>query len=136
MPTTRRLSREARGFARYAAVGGACTALDVGLFALFAGWLDWPYLRVAAATFVLATLLNYALAVRFVFVSGARHRRARELAMVYLVSGVGLALNQAMLALAVEAGGWTPLAGKVGATAVVLFWNYLARRVLVFGALR
>jgi putative flippase GtrA len=129
-------SAEKRAFARYFLVGGAAACVDIGLFMLFAQGLGLPYQPVAAATFVVATLVNYVLSVRFVFTSGQRFRRRWEIALVYVVSAVGLALNAAILWAAVEAAHFSLLPAKLAATGTVFFWNYWARRVLVFGAAR
>lgn len=123
-----------KSVARYFVVGGIATVVDVGLFMLFAQQMGLPYLRVAAGTFVLATLVNYFLSVRFVFVSGLRFRRRHEIALVFLVSGIGLALNQAILWACVELAGLALLFSKLAATAAVFSWNYLSRRHFVFGA--
>ena len=125
---------ELRRIGRYFVVGGVAACVDIGLFLLFAQHYGLPYLRVAAATFVLATLVNYFLSVRFVFVSGVRFRRRWEIALVFGVSAVGLALNQAILALAVEVARMGLLPAKVLATGAVFFWNYFARRRYVFAA--
>ncbi|MEP7070252.1 MAG: GtrA family protein [Usitatibacter sp.] len=117
-------------------MGGAAACVDIGLFMLFAQGFGWPYLRVAAGGFVAATLVNYFLGVRFVFVSGARFRRRWELALVFLVSAVGLVLNQLILAAGVEMAYFPLLLAKLTATGVVFFWNYFARRLVVFGAMR
>ena len=124
---------ETRNIARYFVVGGVCALVDLGLFMLFAQVLGYPYLRVSAGSFVIATLLNYVLSVRFVFVSGLRFRRRYEVALVFLVSAIGLGLNQLILALCVERVGLNLFFSKVAATGCVFFWNYFARRVLVFG---
>ena len=116
-------------------MGGVAACVDIGLFMLFAQGMGLPYLRVAAGSFVVATLVNYFLSVRFVFVSGARFRRRWEIALVFLVSAVGLAINQLILAACVELGGFPLLFAKLTATGVVFFWNYLARRRFVFGAM-
>ena len=129
-------SAEIRRIARYFLVGGAAACVDIGLFWIFAQQLGLPYLRVSAASFIVATLVNYWLSIRFVFVSGARFRRRWEVAMVFAVSAVGLAVNQAILALCVESLRFALLPAKLVATGVVFFWNYFARRVLVFGAVR
>jgi putative flippase GtrA len=126
----------ARGIGRYFLVGGFCSAIDIGIFTLFAKYLGLPYLRVAAASFVLATLVNYWLGIRFVFVSGQRFRRRWEFAMVFAVSAAGLAFNGAILWLGVEFGHLDLVVAKVAATGCVFFWNFLARRVLIFGALK
>jgi len=117
-------------------VGGVAAVVDISLFMLFAEGLGLPYLRVSAATFVLATLVNYWLSIRMLFVSGARFRRRWEVALVFAVSAIGLALNQAILAFSVERLGTGLFAAKILATGCVFFWNYFARRVLVFGAVR
>lgn len=126
-------SAERRRFFRYFLVGGASACVDIGLFMLFAKGMDLPYLRVAAATFIVATLVNYLLSVRFVFVSGRRFRRRWEITLVYAVSVVGLALNQVILSACIEVGNFDLIYAKLSATGIVFFWNYLARRLFVFG---
>ena len=126
---------ELKRIARYFGVGAAAACVDIGLFMLFAQGLGLPYLRVAAGSFIAATLVNYALSVRYVFVSGTRFRRRWEIVLVFVVSAVGLAINQAILAAGVEMAGLSLFLAKVAATGVVFFWNYLARRFLVFGAM-
>ena len=125
-----------RSIGRYFLVGGTCAIVDIGLFMMFAQVLGFPYLRVAAASFTAATLLNYFLSVRFVFVSGLRYTARWELALVFAVSLVGLGINQVILALAVDGWGWPLFFAKVTATGSVFFWNYFSRRMIVFGAIR
>jgi putative flippase GtrA len=108
--------------------------VDIGLFMLFARGFGLPYLRVAAATFTVATLLNYFLSVRFVFVSGLRYTPRWELALVFAVSLMGLGINQLILSLGVDRWGFDLLLSKLAATGSVFFWNYFARRLIVFGA--
>lgn len=127
---------ERRNIARYFGVGAAAAGVDIGLFLLFAQHFGLPYLRVAAASFVVATLVNYFLSVGFVFVSGLRFRAHWELALVFLVSGLGLAINQAVLWLCVEQVAMSLFLSKVAATGTVFFWNYFARRRFVFAATR
>jgi putative flippase GtrA len=122
---------EQRRIARYFLVGGAAAAVDISLFMLFANHFGLPYLRVAAGTFVIATLVNYWLSVRFVFVSGKRFTRRWE--VVFLVSAIGLAINQGILRVCVDTWHLGLLAAKVTATGIVFFWNYFARRAFVFG---
>jgi len=123
---------EQRRVLRYAAVGGVAAIVDIGLFMLFAQYFGLPYLRVAAATFVIATLVNYLLSVRFVFVSGRRHARRWEIFLVYLVSIIGLGLNQLILAFGVELAHLALFHAKLLATGLVFFWNYFSRRLFIF----
>jgi putative flippase GtrA len=129
-------SAERRSIGRYFLVGGSAAVVDIGLFLLLAQQMGFPYLRVAAGSFVAATLVNYVLSVRFVFVSGLRYRAHWEVALVFLVSGVGLAINQAVLWGCVERLGLNLLLSKLAATGIVFFWNYFARRRFVFAKTR
>lgn len=121
-------------FLRYFAVGGIASCVDWGLFWLFAVRMEWPYLWVAAGSFVIATLVNYALSVRFVFVSGARFEKAAEVTAVFGASAVGLSLNQLLLYASQQFTTSSLMAGKIGATACVLLWNYSIRRFYIFKA--
>ena len=125
---------ELKRLARYFLVGGAAACVDIGLFLVGTSVLDLPYLRVNAFGFVVATLVNYFLSVRFVFVSGARFRRRWEVVLVFIVSAIGLGLNQLILAGGVEIAHLIPIVAKLIATGAVFSWNYLARRLIVFGA--
>jgi putative flippase GtrA len=117
-------------FARYFLVGGASAVVDYSIFAaLF--YLGLHYLAAAAISFVVAVAFNYVLSIRFVFQTG-RHSKHREILLIYLVSGVGIALNLAILAGVVEWAGLHPLIGKLVGTAAVLGWNFTARHFWIF----
>ena len=124
---------------RYFFVGGAAAVVDIGLFYLGAGIMEWNYLIVGTVSFSLATLVNYVLSVRVVFQSGVRYARHHEILLVFLISGVGLLLNQLILYLCVRTLDIEPLAtklltAKLIATACVFLWNYFMRSRFVFAA--
>lgn len=119
---------------RYFFVGGVAAAVDISLFAIFAVWLGFDYLLVGPCSFVLATLVNYALSIRFVFESGVRFSQRHEVLIVFLVSGVGLLVNQGVLYFGVDMLELNKLIAKLGATATVFLWNYWARAHFVFKA--
>ena len=117
---------------RYFGVGAVAAAVDISLFALFAGYFRYPYLVVGCFTFILATAVNYELSVRFVFQSGVRFARRHEVMLVFAISAVGLALNQAMLYVGVGVMQANLVLAKVFATGCVFLWNYAARSRFVF----
>ena len=85
---------------------------------------------------MVATLVNYLLIdplrVRERRSASAAAGRSRSSS---LVSAIGLALNQAILAFVRgDRSSSRCCFSKLVATGVVFFWNYFARRVLVFGA--
>jgi putative flippase GtrA len=117
---------------RYAAVGGTAAAVDFFIFAVFAKFLDFNYLVVGAAGFVIATAVNYFLSIRFVFESGVRFGFQKEILLVFLISFIGLGLNQVVLYLGIGILGWEMLFIKLCATASVFFWNFGARSQFIF----
>lgn len=118
--------------ARYFLVGGTAAATDITLFFLFSQIAGLPYLPVSACSFIIATLVNYWLSIRFVFMSGVRHGKRKELALVYIVSSMGLIINQLALFFGIEFLGISPIPSKIAATGFVFIWNYEARRNLIF----
>jgi putative flippase GtrA len=117
---------------RYFLVGGTAAAVDIGLFALFANYLGFAWLPVSICTFILATLVNYALSIRFVFESGVRHQKHVEIMGVFAISTLALLVNQIVLYIAIEQFGWHLIFAKVVATGAVFFWNYFGRSKLIF----
>ena len=117
---------------RYFIVGGVAATVDIGFFFLFAKLAGFNYLVVAPLGFVLATWVNYQLSIRHVFHSGVRFTRGREILLVYVVSAVGLLINQAVLYVLVDQVGAELMLAKFTATVTVFFWNYGARSNYVF----
>ncbi|HEY7579824.1 MAG TPA: GtrA family protein [Acetobacteraceae bacterium] len=117
-------------------VGSIAAAVDIGLFYLGAGVARWNYLLVGTVSFILATLVNYAISVRVVFHSGARFSRHHEVLLVFLVSLAGLAVNQAILYVGISRLSIGILPAKLLATGGVFLWNYHLRSRFVFAGPR
>lgn len=117
---------------RYFLVGGAAASIDFAIFAVFAYFLGLPWFPVAAGGFIVATTVNYELSIRHVFSSEIRFSRKYEVLLVFFVSMVGLAINQAALWIFIEVLAWNLLLAKVMATAIVFFWNFVLRHSFIF----
>ena len=120
--------------ARYFAVGGVAAAVDISFFFVFAKVLQFNYLAVAATGFVIATLVNYVVSIRWVFESDIRFRKSQELALVYLASAIGLALHLGVLFVAVQGLALELMLSKVIATGSVFLWNFGIRNHFIFSA--
>ncbi|MFT5372706.1 MAG: putative flippase GtrA [Lysobacterales bacterium] len=121
---------------RYAAVGATAAILDFLIFAVFAKYLNYNYLLIGAIGFIIATMLNYFLSIRFVFESGVRFGFRKEFSLVFLVSAIALSVNQTALYVGIEILGWEMLFTKLCATASAFFWNFGARSLYVFKPLQ
>ena len=117
---------------RYLLVGGCAAAVDFGLFAAAVTQFGVHWFPAAAASFLLATAVNYLLSIALVFESGVRFSKKNEWMIVLVVSAFGLVMNQAILWAAIESGRMPVLAAKLVATGCVFLWNYSVRRYFVF----
>ena len=69
---------------------------------------------------------------KHVFESGIHYSKRKEVALVYFVSLVGLAVNQLVLYVMIEHLHCELMLAKLTATGVVFFWNFSARRFIIF----
>src|SRR5215212_3811485 len=84
--------------ARYFVVGGIAALLDFGLFGILLFAFGKQYwFGAAAISFVAATAINYVLSIKIVFSQGVRFSRTNEILLVFLVSFVGLGVNQSSI---------------------------------------
>ncbi len=119
-------------FFLYLIVGGLSFVVEIGAFVALRR-AAMPVIPASVASFLVATIANYLLSILLAFQSG-RFRRRAELTRFLVVVLVGLALNTALVwwfayPLAIQ-----PTIAKIAAVPIVLVWNYLGRRALVFDA--
>ena len=120
-------------FFRYAFVGGWATVADWSVFALFNEVLKIHYLISAPFAFLMGLTLNYLLSKKFVFSGSPEKTKASTEFLVYAIIGViGLGLTMVIMWLLTEIGGLVPMVSKIIATAVVLVWNFVARKVALY----
>ena len=117
-------------FLRFLVVGGISFSVDFGLFTLlFAGGV--PHLLASATSFSLSVILNYVLSRRFVFEANENVSVAREFILYVLLNIIALGLNTVVLYVCSDLGSLNPLLGKIVATAVVLVYNFVSRKLLL-----
>jgi putative flippase GtrA len=121
---------------RYFFVGGVAAAVDIGIFTVAVKGFGFDWFFVALVSFLLATAVNYLLSIRYVFKSGVRFKKQAEVSLVFLVSGIGLVINQSVLWLLIETAGIDEVLSKLMATGTVFLWNYMARSRFIFKALQ
>jgi putative flippase GtrA len=114
----------------YLIVGGLSFFVDIGIFVLLR-MAEMSVIPASILSFIAATGANYMLSTVLAF-QGGRFRRRTELARFLGVVLVGLALNTALVWCFVYPFGLNPTLAKIIAVPIVLVWNYLGRRLLVF----
>jgi putative flippase GtrA len=118
----------------YFFVGGISAVFDIALFSIFAGYFKFPWVIVSVITFIIATLVNYFLSIRFVFKSGMRYKKNQEILAVFIVSSLALLINQMFLYLFIEKMNLHLIISKCLTTSMLFLWNYYGRKRFIFSS--
>lgn len=115
----------------YFLVGGLCALIDLSIFSIFTLLFYFPWVIVSVFSFCVATLINFILSSKFVFINRKANKK-KEIIGVYIVSGIGLLINQFFLYLLIENANQNLIIAKITSTGIVFLWNYYSRKNLVF----
>ena len=118
---------------RYGMVSAVALVVDVGAMVFCVEVLGLVPVVAGTISFSLGIVVNILCTRAWVFSRRKVTRTRAEFGLFYLVGVVGLGLNAAIIAALHDGIGWHYLVAKFAATAVVFFWNFLARRRLIYG---
>ena len=117
-------------FFLYLIVGGLSFLVEISTFVALRR-TAMPVIPASVTSFIVATVANYLLSIVLAFERG-RFRRHVELTRFLIVVLVGLTLNTMLVWVFVYPLAIRPTVAKIAAVPIVLIWNYLGRRALVF----
>lgn len=117
-------------FFRYFWVGGISTVVDFSVFVFCIKVLGIHYLIAQFIAYCFGFVTNYILSILWVFAKTDKF--FREITAVFIITLFGLLWTELLLYLFVDGFAWSEVTSKLIATAIVLFWNYGARRVFVY----
>jgi putative flippase GtrA len=119
-------------FFRYGIVGGAAFVVDFATLVVLTDAVGLNYLASAAIAFTLGLATNYALSIRWVFASRSLESRTAEFTVFAVVGVLGLGLTEVVLFTGTNLAGLDYRLSKILAVALVFFWNFAARKALLF----
>lgn len=123
---------------RYCIVGGIAFLVDSGILWLGMNFMPpWPA-RLYAATsagFIGGLICNFLLSLIFVFKNAkekTQGKKVKTFVQFAIIGVIGLGLTELGMHIGVVILGIHYLITKVIVAAIVLMWNYLARKILIF----
>lgn len=117
---------------RYGFVGGVAFVVDYGSLFLLTHYAGVPYLWSAAIAFILGLVTNYLLSISWVFRRNENLRPWVEFLFFAIIGVIGLVLNELIMYAGTDLLHMHYMVSKLISTAIVFFWNFFARKFLVF----
>lgn len=128
METLRKLIAQ---FMKFGVVGAIAFVIDYGLLIVLTEVFGLWYLASATISFTVSVIFNYLASMRYVFTHKEDMSRRKEFVIFVVLSIIGLLINNICMWAGVEIFGWHYLLVKIGATAIVMVWNFVTRKIFL-----
>lgn len=118
---------------KFGVVGVIATVIDFGVMIFLTEVFGINPVASATVSFTVSVIFNYLASMRYVFSHREGMSRQREFVIFVVLSVIGLAINDALMWVGTE---MTPVdyrIVKVLATAVVMVWNFVSRKIFLDG---
>lgn len=116
---------------RFIISGGLTALLELGMIILMVEQLLIHYLWANAISFIVANLFNYVLS-RFWVFSASDKKVHVELLSFFIVTGVGLLINQFIIYMMVDFASVDYRFAKICAILATVVWNFFGKKRIVF----
>lgn len=117
---------------RFGTAGVLCFVIDYLIMIVLTDYVNVYYLYSSGISFSVSTVLNYILSITCIFeVEKKASKSIRSFLQFILLSMVGLLINQTMMGLLSGGLGVYYKVSKIAATAVVMVYNFISRKLLL-----
>lgn len=116
---------------RFGMVGFLCFFIDYGCLLVLTEFVGIDYLISSGISFTVSVIVNYLLSMRFVFKAKKDNNKIKELIIFVFMSIIGLGINQLVMWCSVEKLGVMYQISKISATAVVMVYNFISRKLIL-----
>lgn len=129
-------SRQMKQILRFAVTGGLAFVIDFGLLLILTELVGLDYLYSATISFIVSVWVNYILSMMWVFTPSKKQKSLVRIIMFFVLSTMGLFINNAIMWFTVEILALSYIIGKLVATFIVMVFNYITRKILIEGRKR
>lgn len=116
---------------KFGFVGFLCFFIDYEVMVFLTERFGVDYRLSCGISFTVSVIVNYLLSVTFVFETDKEKKKTGEFVIFVILSLIGLGINEACMWLAVEFAGVHYKLSKIGATAVVMVYNFISRKLFI-----
>ena len=116
---------------KFGVVGVIATVIDFGIMNLLHYGLGLNILIANTSGFIISLIFNYLASMKYVFAHKEGMSRRREFIIFVVLSVIGLIINNACMWAGVELLHIHYLITKIGATAIVMVWNFVTRKIFL-----
>ena len=116
---------------KFGFVGFLCFFIDWGIMVFLTEVFGINPLISSNISFTVSVTVNYILSVTFVFETDKNANKGSQFVIFVLLSIVGLGVNELCMWLGTDLLGIHYMITKVGATAVVMVYNFITRKIFI-----
>ena len=116
---------------KFGFVGFLCFFIDWGIMVFLTEVFGITPLISSTISFTVSVTVNYILSVTFVFETDKNANKGSQFVIFVLLSIVGLGVNELCMWLGTDLLGIHYMITKVGATAVVMVYNFITRKIFI-----
>lgn len=115
---------------KFGLVGFLCFFIDYGIMVFLTEIVNINYLISSGISFTVSVIVNYVLSLTFVF-DTKKGNKIKEFVIFVVLSVIGLGINQVLMWFCVDILGIFYMISKIGATAVVMVYNFITRKLIL-----
>lgn len=118
---------------KFGVVGVIAFVIDFGVMVFLTEVFGIAPVISATVSFIISVIFNYAASMRYVFSHREGMSRTREFIIFVVLSAIGLGINDLLIWAGTDLASFDYRLVKIFATAAVMVWNFVTRKIFLEG---